>query len=159
MKRKISHNLILLLCVVALVVLCVLSVSRPMRFDRQRTERERSVETRLLQIRQAQERYRQAHGTYAPHFDQLVKGRYLADSLQYIPFGQGKRFALSTTTMVSKSGKSIPLMECGATYAEYLQGLDDEAVQRLTEQALQEGRYPGLKIGDLTTDNDNAGNW
>lgn len=50
-------------------------------------------------------------------------------------------------------------MECGAEYKTYLQGLDKGMTDNLTEEAEAEGRYPGLKIGDLTTPNDNDGNW
>ena len=73
--------------------------------------------------------------------------------------GDGKKFSLAATTIVSKSGKQIPLMECGAAYEDFLDGLDENAIQELTEQANYAGEYPGLKIGDITTDNNNAGNW
>ena len=58
-----------------------------------------------------------------------------------------------------KSGKQIPLMECSAAYEDYLDGLDEEAIMNVTEEANYAGRFPGLKIGDITKDNDNAGNW
>ena len=50
-------------------------------------------------------------------------------------------------------------MECGAEYESYLDGLDEESIQQKIEEANYAGNYPGLKIGDLTTDNNNAGNW
>jgi hypothetical protein len=50
-------------------------------------------------------------------------------------------------------------MECGARYDEYLQGLDADEVSNLTDEAMGAGRFPGLKIGDLETPNNNAGNW
>ena len=50
-------------------------------------------------------------------------------------------------------------MECGAAYEDFLDGLDENAIQEITEQANYSGEYPGLKIGDITTDNNNAGNW
>ena len=78
---------------------------------------------------------------------------------QYIPYSDGKKFTLSATTIVSKSGKQIPLMECGASYEDFLNGLDENAVQELIDNAMISGAYPGLKIGDITTDNNNAGNW
>ena len=92
-------------------------------------------------------------------FQTLIKGKYLQESLQYIPYSDGKKFTLSATTIVSKSGKQIPLMECGASYEDFLNGLDENAVQELIDNAMISGAYPGLKIGDITTDNNNAGNW
>ena len=46
-----------------------------------------------------------------------------------------------------------------AAYEDYLDGLDEEAIMNVTEEANYAGRFPGLKIGDITKDNDNAGNW
>ena len=110
-------------------------------------------------IQKAEERYLAKHGVYTGDFKTLVKGKYLADSLQYIPFSDGKKFSLAATTIVEKSGKQIPLMECGATYHDFLDGLNENYIQEVTEQANDAGLFPGLKIGDITTDNNNAGNW
>ena len=75
------------------------------------------------------------------------------------PFAGGKKFDIAVNTQTGKSGRQIPLMECGAEYADYLEGLDGNSISNLIEEAETAGRYPGLKIGDLTTPNDNAGNW
>lgn len=159
MRGKINNNYILGICVIVLMVLCILSVNQPIRFQKEQAQREEVVKKRLMQIREAEERYKQRHGVYTGDFSALVKGKYLADSLQYIPFSGGKKFSLTATSIVSKSGKQIPLMECGATYETYLKGLDDNDIQLATDAANDAGLFPGLKIGDITTDNDNAGNW
>lgn len=153
------HILLLTVCVLALVVLCFLSVYSPMRFDEQRTEREMVVRQRLQKIRNAEETYRARHGEYAADFAQLVAERLIADSITVIPFSGGRRFVLSTTTQLSKSGKALPLMECSATYADYLSGLDENAIAEITEKANAAALFPGLKIGDLESPNGNAGNW
>lgn len=116
-------------------------------------------EGNTYEIRTAEERYKARHGGYSGDFQTLIKGKYLQESLQYIPYSDGKKFTLSATTIVSKSGKQIPLMECGASYEDFLNGLDENAVQELIDNAMISGAYPGLKIGDITTDNNNAGNW
>ncbi len=159
MAKKIKSNLVLGVLALALAVTCGLSVYSPIRFDKQRSIREHAVKERLIKIRYAEEKYRMANGVYADDFNTLVKGGYLADSLQYIPFTDNKQFSLATTVQTGKSGRQTPLMECGAEYKEYLSGLDVNSVSNLTEEANNAGRYPGLKIGDLTTPNDNAGNW
>lgn len=50
-------------------------------------------------------------------------------------------------------------MECGTQYAVYLNGMDEKQIKDITEEANNRGDFPGLKIGDITTPNDNAGNW
>ena len=116
-------------------------------------------ETAMMQIRQAEEKYKAKHGVYTGDFPTLVKGKYLPEDAQYIPYADGKKFTLAATVIVGKSGKQIPVMECGAEYESYLDGLDEVSIQQKIEEANYAGNYPGLKIGDLTTDNNNAGNW
>ena len=142
-------NIVLTVCVAALTAVCAMSISTPVNFEKERTERETAVKMRL----------RNATGSYAGSFAQLTEGGFLADSLQYVPFAGAQRFSLSATVLTTKSGRKVPLMECGAEYKTYLQGLDPGLTDGLTQQAEAEGRYPGLKIGDLTTPNDNDGNW
>ncbi len=149
----------LLACVIVMAVLCVLSISSPMRFEHQQQKRERAVKERLMKIRTAEEKYRIRHGAYTADFATLVKSGLLADSLQYIPYSGGKRFTIDATTTIAKSGRQIPLMECSAAYTDYLQGLDKNSINNLTQAANESGRFPGLKIGDTTQPNDNAGNW
>ena len=130
-----------------------------MRFKRQCEEREAVVKERLMQIRQAEERFRKDTGEYAPDFTALIENGYLADSLQYVPYSDGAVFDLAASAVITRSGKVIPVMQCGALYHQYLKGLDDNSIGNLTEAADAAGRYPGLKIGDLNQDNGNSGNW
>ena len=91
--------------------------------------------------------------------DLFIKAKYLKAEDTLIPYSDGRKLSLAATTIVHKSGKQIPLMECGATYEDYLDGLNEEAIQQVTEKASDAGNFPGLKIGDITKDNDNASNW
>lgn len=159
MKLKIHHNLLLTACVLALVIACVASVWAPVRFSSEQKKRETAVKERLVAIRQAQERYRAKHGIYCPNLTSLVKAGLIADSTIIIPYSDDERFELGTTTITGKSGRSIALMECGAQYQQYLNGLNENDIANLIEAANEAGRYPGLKIGDLETPNNNAGNW
>ncbi len=156
---KINNNHILAVLVVALAVVCVLCVTAPIRFESQQEKREEVVKERLMKIRLAEERYKNANGLYADDFRLLIKRGLLADSLQYVPFSEGTQFSLMTTMYTSKSGHKVPLMECGTTYDEYLNGLNKNGIANLIEKATNMGKYPGLKIGDITRPNDNAGNW
>ena len=142
-----------------LLVLCLLSIRQPMHFQSEQAKREKVVKDRLALIRAAEEKYRLKHGVYTGDFTTLVKGKYLGADDQFIPYSDGKKFSLEATTIVGKSGKQIPLMECGAAYEDYLDGLNEDNIQEVTDKANYAGLYPGLKIGDITTDNNNAGNW
>ena len=156
---RIRHHYLLAVCAVAVAVACVWSVSRPLRFNREREERELAVKRSLLAIRHAEESYRAQSGEYAPDFATLIAAGLLADTLQYIPYSGGEPFDLGTSVRITPSGKTVPLMQCGAQYHQYLKGLDANSVSQLTDAADAAGRYPGLKVGDLTDDNGNVGNW
>ncbi len=159
MRKRINNNYILGACVIVMMTLCILSISQPIRFQKQKESREAEVKEKLMLIRSAEEKYKALHGVYTGDFATLVRGKYLKPEDTIIPYSDHKKFSLSATTIVGKSGKQIPLMECGAEYEDYLDGLDENSIDEITGQANYAGEYPGLKIGDITADNNNAGNW
>jgi len=156
---KIKINYILSLAVILLVIFCFLSIHPPIDFQKEREKREKTVKGYLTKIRFAEENYLKVKGTYGNSFKVLIDNGYMADSLQYIPFSNKKAFTLSTTLMREKSGEQIPLMECSAGFEDYLRGLDKDKIQNLINEANKSRAFPGLKIGDTSTPNKNAGNW
>ena len=146
--RKINNNAILGACVIIMMLLCALSISQPLIFEKQMASREAEVKEKLMLIRSAEERYRAKHGVYTGDFAVLIKAKYLKAEDTLIPYSDGRKFSLAATTIIHKSGKQIPLMECGATYEDYLDGLNEEAIQQVTEKASDAGNFPGLKIGN-----------
>lgn len=159
MRLKVNNTYCLGGCVLILALLCLISIGSPMYFEKQKARRESAVKERLMTIRAAEEKYRARHGVYAASFKELARCGLLADSLADVPGVKGQRFSLTATTLPGKSGNAIPVMECGATYKQYLDGLDKASVDELTQEANANGRFPGLKIGDTETPNDNVGNW
>ena len=147
MKKRINNHILAAFAAI-LVFVCIRSVYAPVHFDNERGARERAVRLRLAAIRRAQEAYRVQTGAYCGSFAELTARGLLADSLRFVPH--------SVTTA---SGREVPVMECGATFDEYLAGLDEASVAALAEEAGNAGRFPGLKIGDIEKDNGNAGNW
>ena len=145
MKLRFNTPAILGGCVILLALLCVLSIGAPIHFDHERST--------------AEEQYRAQNGVYAGSFKELAQNGLLPDSLSYIPYTDGIRFSLTATTLPGKSGRKIPVMQCAATYSQYLSGLDKTSIADLTEQANTNGQFPGLKIGDTDSPNDNTGNW
>ena len=139
--RKINNNAILGACVIVMMLLCVLSVCQPLIFQKQQENRETAVKEKLMQIRAAEEKYKAKNGVYTGDFSALVKGKYLKTDDQYIPYSDGKKFSLAATTIVGKSGKQIPLMECSAAYEDSLDGLNEDAIQKTTA-TLATGKKP-----------------
>lgn len=212
------------MCAVILLYLCYRSILEPIQFNDERDVREAAVKARLLQIKEAEDQYRQQHeGEFCdtmsvlinfiktariPHVqkvgelsdkqmeDGLTEAKAAAivnsgdaaaiaanglegfrrdttwssmaeaivgdgdvDSLQYIPYSNGQIFELEKTIYVGRSGVTQNVMECRASYSSYLYGMNEREIYNLTDAAEKQSRYPGLKIGDLLTPNNNAGNW
>ena len=75
--RKINNNAILGACVIIMMLLCALSISQPLIFEKQMANREAEVKEKLMLIRSAEERYRAKHGVYTGDFAVLIKAKYL----------------------------------------------------------------------------------
>ena len=144
MKIKANNTLLLTVCVVALALLCFLSVESPMRFQRQRAKREAVVRQRIDKIKAAENKYLARHGNYAGSFDALVKEGFLADSLTYVPYSDNERFTLRATIAKDGDGQEKPQVVCSAAYSQYLDGLDKTSVSNLIDKANEEGRFPGI---------------
>ena len=156
---KIKLNHILSAIAVVLLILCVSSVYAPLHFNGEKAERETAVKERLCDIRKAETAYRQKYGRYTDSMKQLIDSRMLKEGMQYVPYSDSTEFELSATIYRGKSGNSVPLVECSAPYEAYLNGMDEKRISELTQEANSHGEYPGLKFGDTTTPNNNAGNW
>ncbi|MBQ8501876.1 MAG: hypothetical protein IJ494_06235 [Bacteroides sp.] len=91
--------------------------------------------------------------------DTIFPKGFNADSLRYIPFGNGAQFEMAIKNDTAKSGAPFCLLEVKAPYKTYLEGLDKQEIANLIDMQEKLGRYCGLKIGDLETANNNAGNW
>ena len=88
---------------------------------------------------------------YAPGFN--------ADSLRYVPFGNGAQFEMAIKNDTAKSGAPFCLLEVKTPYEVYLNGLDAQEIANIKDVQTKLGKYCGLMIGSLETANNNAGNW
>lgn len=139
--------------------ICIASIYRPVSFGKEQAKREIAVKRCLVKIRYAEEKYRSANGQYTDDLNKLVESQLIAKDIQYIPFSDGDKFNVTISSTVAKSGRTVPLMECSARYDQYLKGLDSNSIYNLNDEAAKSGRFGGLKIGDILTPNNNAGNW
>lgn len=91
--------------------------------------------------------------------DTIFPKGFNPDSLRYVPFGNGAQFEIATKNDTAKSGAPYCLLEVKTPYDVYLNGLDAQEIANLKDLQTKLNRYCGLKIGDLETANNNAGNW
>ncbi len=65
-------NLVLAVLIIGLIWVLVQSIREPIAFKAERTKRERAVIAKLMEIRKAQEAFRDITGGFAPTFDSLT---------------------------------------------------------------------------------------
>lgn len=92
--------------------------------------------------------------------DTLYPAGFNADSLRYVPFGNGAEFEMAVGCDSSnKSGTKIYLFEAKTPYEVYLEGINKTELANIIDDQIKLDRYPGLKVGDAEVGNNNAGNW
>lgn len=154
-------NLLLGLVFAVLIVVIVYFAMMVTSDENKIRERERAVIGYMNIIRNAELRYRQVNGEYCGSIDSLALSGFIADSLKYIPYSNGRKFNIRTSVVEEKQGetKRLTFMECYAFYDDYLTGLDKETIDDAKKQAEAKGKFPGLKFGDIENQSDNIGNW
>ncbi len=94
------------------------------------------------------------------------RGRgYNIDDIQYIPYseiatGAKVKFTLDTATIITASEVAVPVFQAFAQYPTFLGDLDkQELINYRDERVNTLKRADGLKVGDITITNNEAGNW
>ena len=98
--------------------------------------------------------------TKIPVRDTLFRSRsgFVVDSLKYIPFSGGKEVDMEST-IKKVSGVQVPLFEARMPYKDLCKGLDNQERINLDAECRAKNRFEGLQVGNITTPNNNAGNW
>ena len=91
--------------------------------------------------------------------DTIYDKSFNADSLRYVPFGNGAQFEMYTKNDTTKSGAPIFLFQANTPYDVYLNGLDKQEIANLKDLQVKLGKYAGLMVGSIDTPNNGAGNW
>ena len=91
--------------------------------------------------------------------DTIYDKSFNADSLRYVPFGNGAQFEMYTKNDTTKSGAPIFLFQANTPYDVYLNGLDKQEIANLKDLQTKLGKYAGLMVGSIDTPNNGAGNW
>jgi len=86
---------------------------------------------------------------------------FTPDSLVFVPYGNGAKFEMATDTLSTSSGFTINVFEAKTPYTAYLSDLNKNELNLLIENVrnLPGDKYVGMKVGSITTANNNAGNW
>lgn len=93
----------------------------------------------------------------------LYKGEYDEKSIAAIteiPYSEGKLFEIEVNNDYKTSqGIRVPLFEARAPFESYLGDLNKQELVNLIDREQKLEHYPGLKVGDIFSPNNNAGNW
>ena len=91
--------------------------------------------------------------------DTIFPKGFNADSLRYVPFGNGQQFEMASRQDTTKSGAPLNLFQAQTPYETYMGDLDKQLLINLKDVQTKLGKYCGLRVGDIETPNNNAGNW
>ena len=91
--------------------------------------------------------------------DTIYPKGFNADSLRYVPFGNGKQFELASRQDTTKSGAPLNLFQAQTPYETYIGDLDKQQLINLKDLQNKLSKYCGLRVGDIEQPNNNAGNW
>jgi hypothetical protein len=95
-----------------------------------------------------------------PVLDSLFPINYNIDSLRYVPYAENKiEFKIAAGKFKTMSGVIVPVFEASVTNDILLHGLNKQLLINLNDEKLQMNHFPGLKVGDVNSANNNAGNW
>lgn len=90
----------------------------------------------------------------------LLRPGFNIDSIGFVPFAQNRdTFELSLGSVVTASGYEMALFQANVDYAVYLWDLNEQELANKIDAQKQMDKYPGLRVGDTSTANNNAGNW
>ncbi len=91
--------------------------------------------------------------------DTIFPKGFNADSMRYVPFGNGVQFEMQARSDTTEMGAPLNLFQAQTPYDTYLSDLDHQLLVNLKDVQSKLGKYVGLRVGDIEQPNNNAGNW
>ena len=91
--------------------------------------------------------------------DTIFGAGFNADDMKYIPYSNGQVFEMAVRSDTTDKGQPLNLFEAKAAYETYLSDLDHQELINLKDLQSKLFKYCGLKVGDIESPNNNAGNW
>ncbi|MDD4514223.1 hypothetical protein [Massilibacteroides sp.] len=90
--------------------------------------------------------------------DTILGPNYDVASMRFVP-GTQTTFSMDTATIISPTGYTVKVFECGVPYDKYLGDLNPQLLYNMKQKAEVYEKYAGLRVGSLKEINNNAGNW
>lgn len=91
--------------------------------------------------------------------DTIFSKDFDAKKLRFIPYTENIEFIMDAKNLVTESKIIIPVFEVKAPFKTYLGDLDAQILVNIIDGAKTVERYPGLKLGSVTSATNDAGNW
>ena len=91
--------------------------------------------------------------------DTIFPKGFNADSLRYVPFGNGAEFELYSRKDTTEHGAPLNLFQAQTPFDTYMSDMDKQQLINLKDLQTKLGKYCGLRVGDIEQPNNNAGNW
>ncbi len=91
--------------------------------------------------------------------DSIFGKGFNADSMAFVPYGNGAKFEMETRVDSTRSGTPLYLFEARTPFEVWLSDLNKQELVNLIDKTEKMDRYCGLKVGDVEEPNNNAGNW
>lgn len=101
---------------------------------------------------------------FTPLLDALYHGKFNAETIEkiiYIPYTDNQKFevVVNNEYTTAKGNIRVPLVEVRAHFNTYLHDLDDQERVNLIDKEETLMHYAGLRFGNESEPNNNAGNW
>ena len=91
--------------------------------------------------------------------DTIFPKGFVADSLPFVPYGNGNKFELAIRKDTTETGAPLNLFQAQVPYETYLSGINEQELLNLKDLQTKLNKYCGLRVGDIEQPNNNAGNW
>ena len=91
--------------------------------------------------------------------DTIYPKGFNADSLRFVPFGNGAMFEMEIRDDTTNMGAPLHLFQAQTPYDTYINDLNKQELINLKDLRNKLGKYCGLRVGDIEQPNNNAGNW
>jgi hypothetical protein len=146
---KTTIKILLLVAIVALSYFVIMSVMTPIRFDSERTKREKVIIERLIDLRTAQVEYRDQKGRYTAGLDTLVDFLKTGKKKMVLKEGSLTDAQLEAGLTESKAVKIVRRGNMSEIRANGLENFRRDTTMTNLLDALYNGRYTSENVENI----------
>ncbi len=89
----------------------------------------------------------------------IFGANFNANDMGKVPYAENTEFDMKADKVLTASNVTVPLFEASVPFKAYLKGLNEQQIINLIEERNTQEKFAGLKVGDVQSPNNNAGNW